>query len=142
MSLIVLSGESALTYQYKSPVPVNAGSRMRTGAPLAKARKTPATPTPAPRSALPAMTGCIVSPAPWVPTFSSTRLWRLKIPASWPSVGRLVFPIIDLSDCDLELIFGARCRTESARREHDERKTKATAQRVAREVELHLLLLF
>ncbi len=87
MSLMVLSGESAFTYQNRSPVPVKAGSRMRTGAPRAKARMTPATPTPAPRSALPAITGCMVSPAPWVPTLSSTRLCFLKMPTSWPSVG-------------------------------------------------------
>src|SRR6266540_3691585 len=75
---------------------------MRTGAPLANARMTPGTPTPAPRSALPAITGCRVSPAPWVPTFSSTRLSRLKMPASWPSVGAwfsqlLIWPIATLS---------------------------------------------
>jgi len=102
MSLTVFSGDSALTYQYRSPVPLNAGSRMRSGAPLANARMTPATPTPAPRSALPAMTGCMVSPAPWVPTLSSTRLCRLKMPASWPSVGGwfsqlLIWPTATLS---------------------------------------------
>src|SRR5215470_13388136 len=70
-----------------SPVPVNIGATMRTGAPRAKARITPATPTPAPMSALPEMTGCIVSPAPAVPKVSSTRPCFLKMPASWPSVG-------------------------------------------------------
>src|SRR5262245_44322771 len=102
MSPTVLSGDSVFTYQNRSPVPVNAGSRMRSGAPRANARMTPATPTPAPRSALPAMTGCMVSPAPCVPTFSSARLCRLKMPASWPSVGAwfsqlLIWPIATLS---------------------------------------------
>ena len=36
---MVLIGESALTYQNKSPVPVKAGDRIRTGAPFEKARK-------------------------------------------------------------------------------------------------------
>ena len=51
-------------------MPVNAGSRMRTGAPFENARITPATPTPAPRSADPDTTAWIVSPAPWVPNAS------------------------------------------------------------------------
>ena len=48
--------ESDLTYQNRSPVPVKAGARMRTGAPLAKARMAPAAPTPAPMSAEPVIT--------------------------------------------------------------------------------------
>src|SRR5690349_18394750 len=54
------SGESALTYQYKSLVPVKAGSRMRIGAPFAMARRAPATPTPPPRSAEPEITAWMV----------------------------------------------------------------------------------
>src|SRR6185437_2832139 len=94
--------ESDLTYQYRSPVPVNAGARILTGAPLEKARMTPAAPTPAPMSALPEITAWMVSPAPCVPTFSSTSPCFLKMPASWPSVGAwfsqlLICPITNLS---------------------------------------------
>ena len=79
-------------------MPVKAGSRRRTGAPLENARIAPATPTPAPRSALPEITAWMVSPAPCVPTASMTRLCFLKMPASWPSVGAwfsqlLIWPI-------------------------------------------------
>ena len=53
-------------------------------------------------SALPEITAWIVSPAPWVPKFSSTSLRFLKMPASWPSVGAwfsqlLIWPITSLS---------------------------------------------
>src|SRR6185312_3165181 len=101
-SFRLLIGESDLTYQYRSPVPVNIGARMRTGAPFAKARMTPAAPTPAPMSAEPEMTAWIVSPAPLVPTFSRTMPCFLKIPASWPSVGAwfsqlLIWPMATLS---------------------------------------------
>src|SRR5262245_18904469 len=47
-SFRLLIGDSAFTYQYRSPVPVNAGSSTRTGALRANARMAPATPTPAP----------------------------------------------------------------------------------------------
>src|SRR6185312_3918669 len=94
--------ESAFTYQNRSPVPVKAGARMRTGAPLEYARNTPAAPTPPPMSAEPEITAWMVSPAPCVPTVSSTRLYFLKMPASWPSVGAwfsqlLICPIAILS---------------------------------------------
>ena len=83
-------------------MPVNAGARMRTGAPVANARMTPATPTPMPMSALPEIIGCKVSPAPAVPKVSSTRPLLLKMPASWPSVGGwfsqlLIWPIATFS---------------------------------------------
>ncbi len=63
---------------------------------------TPATPTPAPMSALPEMTACTVSPAPAVPKLSSMRPCFLKMPASWPSVGAwfsqlLICPIASLN---------------------------------------------
>ena len=75
---------------------------MRTGAPLENTRMTPATPTPMPISALPAMIGCMVSPAPAVPKLSRVRPYFLKMPASWPSVGiwfsqLLICPIATLS---------------------------------------------
>src|SRR5215831_3753431 len=75
---------------------------MRTGAPFEKARITPAAPTPAPISALPEITAWIVSPAPCVPVFSSTRPCFLKMPASCPSVGAwfsqlLICPMTTLS---------------------------------------------
>ena len=54
----------------------------RTGAPFEKARMAPASPTPMPISALPEITACRVSPAPWVPKFSSAMPCFLKMPAS------------------------------------------------------------
>ena len=75
---------------------------MRTGAPFEKARNAPPTPTPPPISAEPEITACTVSPAPAVPKFSSARLYFLKMPASWPSVGGwfsqlLIWPMAILS---------------------------------------------
>src|SRR6185503_13491408 len=75
---------------------------MRTGAPLENARMTPAAPTPPPMSAEPEITAWMVSPAPCVPTLSSFKLYFLKMPASWPSVGGwfsqlLIWPIASLS---------------------------------------------
>ena len=98
----LLIGESAFTYQYRSPVPVKPGSSARTGAPFAKARIAPAAPTPTPRSALPAITGCSVSPAPCVPNASSVSPSFLKMPTWLPSVGGwfsqlLIWPIATLS---------------------------------------------
>src|SRR5664280_1599344 len=94
--------ESDRTYQNRSPVPVNMGARMRTGAPLAKARMMPAAPTPAPISAEPVITAWMVSPAPCEPVFSRIKPCFLKMPASWPSVGAwfsqlLIWPITSLS---------------------------------------------
>jgi hypothetical protein len=94
--------ESDRTYQNRSPVPVNMGARIRTGAPLENARMMPAAPTPAPISALPEITAWMVSPAPCDPIFSSTKPCFLKMPASWPSVGAwfsqlLICPIASLS---------------------------------------------
>src|SRR6185503_4783719 len=75
---------------------------MRTGAPLENARMTPAAPTPPPMSAEPEITAWMVSPAPCVPTLSSFKLYFLKMPASWPSVGGwfsqlLIWPMASLS---------------------------------------------
>ena len=92
---------------------------MRTGAPLEKARIAPAAPTPAPMSAEPEITAWMVSPAPCVPTFSSTRPCFLKMPASWPSVGAwfsqlLIWPIASLS------VSSARAGVHAERQRHDE----------------------
>ena len=61
-----LIGESAFTYQVRSFVPVCVAAITRIGAPLAKAPNVLKVPTPVPISALPEITACWVSPAPWV----------------------------------------------------------------------------
>src|SRR5205823_3216178 len=50
--------------------------------------------------------------------------------------GRLVLPIVDLPDRDLELILRARRRGVEAG-EHDQRKSEAAAQRIPRSVRSH-----
>src|SRR5262245_995528 len=70
-----------------SPAPVKFAPITRIGAPLAKARSTPCVPTLTPKSALPEITACTVSPAPAVPKFSSVMLYFLKMPAFCPRIG-------------------------------------------------------
>src|SRR5579871_6521715 len=81
-------GEEAGTYQNRSPVPVVPASRIRRGAPLAKAPSTPAVPAEIPISALPEMTACIVSPPPFVYRISRFNPCFLKMPALWPTSGK------------------------------------------------------
>ena len=65
-SLMLFIGDAAGTYQNRSSAPVVELAIARTGAPFEKAPRTPAVPTPSPRSTLPEITACRVSPAPWV----------------------------------------------------------------------------
>ena len=103
----------------RSPVPVNAGSRMRTGAPRWNARIAPATPTPPPRSAEPEITAWMVSPAPCVPNASIFRLCFLKMPASSPSVGAWFSQLLIWPDRDLQRVLCGSLRR--AERERDQR---------------------
>ena len=64
-----------------SPAPVKLAPMMRIGAPLANARSTPWVPTLTPKSALPEITACTVSPAPAVPNTSCVMPYFLKMPA-------------------------------------------------------------
>jgi hypothetical protein len=64
-----------------SPAPVKFAPITRIGAPFANARSTPCVPTLTPKSELPEMTACTVSPAPAVPKISSVIPCFLKIPA-------------------------------------------------------------
>src|SRR5204863_7110112 len=50
--------------------------------------------------------------------------------------GRLILPIVDLADRDLELILRARRRTAEAG-EHDQRQAEAAPQRIPRSVRSH-----
>src|SRR5262245_48521918 len=70
-----------------SPAPVKLAPITRIGAPLAKARSTPCVPTLTPKSALPEITACTVSPAPAVPKFSNVMPYFLKMPAFCPRIG-------------------------------------------------------
>ncbi len=70
-----------------SPAPVKFEPITRIGAPREKARSTPDSPTLTPKSALPEITACTVSPAPAVPKFSSVMPCFLKMPAFCPSTG-------------------------------------------------------
>src|SRR5262245_2588395 len=78
-------GESAFMYQVRSFAPVCVAAITRIGAPLAKAPNVLNVPTPVPISALPEITACWVSPAPWVQKISSTSPCFLKKPAFCPS---------------------------------------------------------
>ncbi len=95
-------------------MPVNIGARMRTGAPFEKARITPATPTPAPISAEPEMTGL----DGFAGAAGADRLQHQAVLLEDAGVlaerRRLVLPIVDLPDRDLELILG-RCRAGGKR---------------------------
>ena len=108
-SFRLLIGESALTYQYRSPVPVKAGARMRTGAPLENARITPATPTPgadigaAGNDRLHGLAGARGAD---ILQHQAVLLEDAGILAERRG---LVFPVVDLADRDLELVLG-RCR--------------------------------
>ena len=84
-------------------MPVKAGSRMRTGAPLAKARITPAAPTPPPMSAEPEITAWMVSPAPCGADVLQHQAVLLEDAGVLAERRRLVFPVVDLADRDLEL---------------------------------------
>ncbi len=64
-----------------SPAPVKLAPITRIGAPLANARSTPWVPTLTPKSALPEITACTVSPAPAVPNTSCVMPYFLKMPA-------------------------------------------------------------
>src|SRR5215207_1128392 len=64
-SFKVLMGEEALTNQ-KSAAPVASAPIIRTGAPFENADIAPSVPTARPRSTLPEITGCSVSPEPEV----------------------------------------------------------------------------
>jgi hypothetical protein len=67
-----LIGELAGTYQNRSEAPVVSALMMRTGAPFEYADSAPMMPPAMPRSALPEITACCVSPAPCVHRISST----------------------------------------------------------------------
>src|ERR1700736_111261 len=62
VSLMDLIGESARTYQNRSPAPVASDAMIRTGAPLEKAPMAPSVPPPTPISALRDRTAWRVSP--------------------------------------------------------------------------------
>ena len=86
---------------------------MRTGAPFEKARITPATPTPAPRSAQPEITAWMVSPAPCVPTASIFEIVLLEDAGVLAERRRLVLPVVDLADRDLQRVLRRRRRRAS-----------------------------
>src|SRR2546426_6106706 len=119
-SLMVLIGDVAGTYQKRSSAPVIELAMARTGAPLAKAPSTPAVPTPIPRSTLPEMTACSVSPAPWVYSSSRARPCFLKNPAFWPSSGAAFSQLPALPDRELEGVLGHGRRADRRNRECDE----------------------
>ena len=74
------------------------------------ARITPATPTPAPRSAEPDTTAWIVSPAPCVPKASIFEIVLLEDAGVLAERRRLVLPVVDLPDGDLERVLRRRVR--------------------------------
>src|SRR6266446_1828567 len=78
-------GESAFTYQVRSFAPVCVAAITRIGAPLTKAPNVLNVPIPVPISALPEITACWVSPAPWLYKISSTSPCFLKKLAFCPS---------------------------------------------------------
>ena len=101
---------------------MKAGARMRIGAPVENARMAPATPTPMPISALPEMIGCSVSPAPAVPKVSSTRPLLLEDAGVLAERRRLVLPIVDLADRDLEGVVGTQRQRRQGRRGQRQRQ--------------------
>ena len=61
----------------------------------------------------------MVSPAPCVPTFSSTRPCFLKMPASWPSVGAWFSQLLICPIATLSVVLG-RSRAGRERQRHDQ----------------------